>query len=56
MPKSSRHKKIFFMKNTMILIGVFMFAISCYSQETGTFIDDRDNKTYKTVKIQRFRF
>jgi len=32
-------------------VVITMIAISTYSQSTGTFTDQRDGKTYKTVKI-----
>lgn len=39
------------MKNTFILIGLTIFCIYGFSQETGSFTDIRDGKVYKTVKI-----
>jgi uncharacterized protein (TIGR02145 family) len=33
------------------MICLFLFAITSFAQEKGSFIDTRDGKTYKTVKI-----
>jgi uncharacterized protein (TIGR02145 family) len=41
------------MKNKTFLMtfAILIFAMSAIAQETGTFTDSRDGKTYKTVKI-----
>lgn len=41
------------MKNRIILAAgcIFMMALASLAQETGTFTDSRDGKTYKTVTI-----
>jgi uncharacterized protein (TIGR02145 family) len=39
------------MKNVLVIFGLAIFCLSNYSQETGTFTDQRDGKVYKTVKI-----
>jgi len=39
------------MKNTFLTITFLFITLFLFSQETGTFTDSRDGKTYKTVKI-----
>ena len=41
------------MKNESLLltVAISIIALSSLAQETGTFADSRDGKTYKTVKI-----
>ena len=39
------------MKKKILLIAILLIAMSTVAQEYGTFIDSRDGKTYKTVKI-----
>ena len=38
-------------KSLLITIVILIFAMNAIAQETGTFTDYRDGKTYKTVKI-----
>lgn len=39
------------MKEIILTITILNFYLFSFSQETGTFTDDRDGRTYKTVKI-----
>jgi uncharacterized protein (TIGR02145 family) len=39
------------MKKTILIILLIFNYSSSFSQQTGTFIDSRDGKTYKTVEI-----
>ena len=38
-------------KSLLMTIAILIIALSSLAQETGTFTDPRDGKTYKTVKI-----
>ena len=38
-------------KSLLMTVSILIIAMSSVAQETGTFIDSRDGKTYKTVKI-----
>lgn len=39
------------MKNVILILGLIIYCLTSFSQETGTFTDSRDGKVYKTVKI-----
>jgi uncharacterized protein (TIGR02145 family) len=39
------------MKTLLLIIPFVICYLSSYSQQTGTFTDPRDGKTYKTIKI-----
>lgn len=39
------------MKNVILILGLAIFCLTGFSQETGKYTDPRDGKVYKTVKI-----
>ncbi|HAN78851.1 MAG TPA: hypothetical protein DCQ31_14370, partial [Bacteroidales bacterium] len=39
------------MKNAMVIVVLLIWNTALFSQQTGTFTDQRNGKTYKTVAI-----
>jgi uncharacterized protein (TIGR02145 family) len=39
------------MKKFILILGIVICFLDCFSQETGAFTDPRDGKVYKTIKI-----
>jgi len=39
------------MKKKLLIVGLLIYSISCFSQVTGTYTDPHDGKVYKTVSI-----